>query len=472
MQLIGRRPQEMAFSPAEFAQYAELIDRYIANPTRAIDLRDDIKRIGVSRLLRGVQEMQAAHYEQLAALYEEQRRTWVKIRAQRPPIRLSARDMAGLAVMFAAAPALGALVLLPYVIDRLLRHNRRGRAREISEEIAKMKQEIIRDNQRTDILRELRDGNKKRVEEIKKMEQDERKAICEAVSLKIDSSAQKSKKFGGYVGYINDIGAGKANLTYANMAAMYHRDFWVGNNAVICGTDKMLDAAIVASTERPENGALYVLPIVFDVISKKKVYDTLDAPTLKLEVQSFLADKQAQKNYIDEELAVITAENKSKIYDENKLSEEIDKRLSTMGQALQAPQRRPANIWGNVSVPDAEYQELIKRAQASAMQEAEIKRLDAANNRLFEEKKAETAKNEDLEQKITDIRTSLAVSNAIKDEYAQDNVELSEQNKMLLSYISAQGLNSSLAQWIEERTKTEQAIEKQVAQQQYDGMEM
>ena len=191
MELIGRKPQETAFGPQEFKQYREALDKYIANPTIAVDLRDDIKRIGINKLTRGLQELNNEHYQQLAALYDEQRQTWQKIRAQRPPMRLTARDMTAAAVMFALSPALGALVVLPYALDRLIRLHRRAEAADISKQISDLKAEIVQNNRRRDALKELRAENKQFTEDIKTMKSEERNIIRD--NVKIESIPQRRK---------------------------------------------------------------------------------------------------------------------------------------------------------------------------------------------------------------------------------------------------------------------------------------
>ena len=218
MALIGRTSHEMAFSPAEFERYRTVLDKYIENPTLVVDLRDDIKKIDVSKLTRGLKTLNNGHYEQLAALYDEQRRTWQKICAQHPPMRLTSRDMTTAAVMFALSPALGALILLPYVLDKMIRLHRKTQAAEIAKEIADLKSNIIRNNQRKSALQELYQSQKQFREEVVNMIKEEREIIKNNVSKRINVTAKENKNFVNYVDYINQSGIKNTQLTYEELA--------------------------------------------------------------------------------------------------------------------------------------------------------------------------------------------------------------------------------------------------------------
>lgn len=308
LEMIGRKPQDTAFSPAEFEKYREVIDKYMTNPTIAVDLRDNIQRIGVDGLTRGLKDLNSAHYQQLAALYDEQREAWAKIRTQRPPMRLTARDMTAAAVMFAVSPALGALVILPYAIDKLIRLHRRAEAADISKQISDTKAEIIQNNRRRDALKELREGTEQFKEEQQKMKQEERNIIRDNVKNRINTTAAENKDFSNYIDYINQSRIRDTQPTYDELASMYEREAWRKNNAVLRGTDTMLAAAVSAANDRPENRALYILPMVFDALSKVGgVDDRIDGQTLDRAIQDF-GTQDIASQYVHAELEAVQAE--------------------------------------------------------------------------------------------------------------------------------------------------------------------
>lgn len=459
MQIIGCKPQDMAFSPAEFEKYREVIDRYMTNPTIAVDLRDDIQLIGVGRLMRGLKELNNAHYQQLAGLYNEQKKIWQKIRAQRPPMRLTARDMTAAAVMCAVSPALGALVLLPYIIDRLLRHNRKAQAEDIAKQISALKNEIVKNNQRRGVLKELRAENKQFMEVQQAMKQEERDIIRSNVENRINTIAKENKDFSRYIDYINQSGIRDIQLTYSELASMYSSEAWRKNNAVLRGTDAMIDAAATAIAERPENRAIYILPMVFDAISRvEDIGDRIDGQTLELAIKDF--EKQdIAAHYVHAELETVKSEEKELLKQARERNSELIYQIRKQDLAEDAlPEPKVNRLTGKVTLEPEEYKKLAAvykdyHNMRDSYSMTQMQRYHDGNEKR------------ELEKHMKEITNRLDDANRVNKSLTDrcnaaenKNVELSDKLEIIETYISDSGLDKSLADWIAAKA----AIEKQM----------
>ena len=474
MELIGRKPQETAFSSAEFEQYRKVIDKYMTNPTIAVDLRDDIKKIGINKLTRGVKELNNEHYQQLAALYDEQKTAWQKIRAQRPPMRLTARDMTAAAVMFALSPALGALVVLPYALDRLIRLHRRAEAADISKQISDLKAEIIKNNQRRDALKELRAENKQFTEDIKTMKSEERNIIRDNVKNRINTTAAENKDFSNYIDYINQSGIRETQPTYDELAAMYEREAWSKNNAVLRGTDTMIAAAVSAAADRPENRALYILPMVFDAISNvDNIGDRIDGQTLDRAIQDF-GTQDIASQYVHAELEAVQAEEIELLKQARERNSELIFSIKKQDLAEDTLTEPKINrLTGKVTLDPEEYNKLAAvykdyHNMRDSYDMTQMQRYHDGN-----EKRA-------LEKNIKEITNRLNDANKVNkslsdrcNEAENKTVELSEKLEIIETYITANGLDKALADWI----SAKEALENQMkditrSMSDFNGMEM
>lgn len=474
LELIGRKPQETAFDPQEFAQYREALDKYIANPTIAVDIRDDIRRIGINKLTRGVKELNNEHYQQLAALYDAQREAWAKIRAQRPPMRLTARDMTAAAVMFALSPALGALVILPYAIDKLIRYNRKAQAADIAKEITGLKTEIIKNNQRRDALKELRAENKQFTEDIRKMKTEERNIIRDNVKNRINTTAEQNKDFTNYIDYINQSRIRDTQPTYDELAAMYEREAWRKNNAVLRGTDTMLAAAVSAASDRPENRALYILPMVFDALSKVDgVDDRIDGQTLALAIDDF-AKQDVGAQYVHAELEAVQAEEIELLRQVRERNSELIfsiKKQDLAEDALPAPKIN--RLTGKVTLDPEEYNKLAAayndyHKMRDSYDMTQMQRYHDGNERReIEERMKETTNRLDDANRVNKSLSDRC--NGLENK----TVELSEKLEIIETFLTDKGLDEPLANWIADKA----ALEKQMqditqSMSEYNGMEM
>lgn len=474
MELIGRKPQDTAFSPVEFAQYREALDKYIANPTIAVDIRDDIRRIGVNKLTRGIKELNNAHYQQLAALYDDQREAWAKIRAQRPPMRLTARDMTAAAVMFALSPALGALVILPYAIDKLIRYNRKAQAADIAKEITGLKTEIIKNNQRRDALKELRAENKQFTEDIKTMKSEERNIIRDNVKNRINTTAAENKDFSNYIDYINQSGIRETQPTYDELAAMYEREAWSKNNAVLRGTDTMIAAAVSAAADRPENRALYILPMVFDAISNvDNIGDRIDGQTLDRAIQDF-GTQDIASQYVHAELEAVQAEEIELLKQARERNSELIfsiKKQDLAEDALPAPKIN--RLTGKVTLDPEEYNKL-----AAVYKDYHNMRdsYDMTQTQRYHEGDERRELEERMKETTNRLDDARRVNKSLSDRcngLENKTVELSEKLEMIETYITANGLDKALADWI----SAKEALENQMqditqSMSDFNGMEM
>lgn len=468
MQMIGRKPKDLAFSPSEFEKYRTVLDRYIANPTLAVDLRDDIKKIDVSKLTRGLKTLNSGHYEQLAALYDEQKKAWAKIRAQHPPMRLTSRDMTAAAVMFAINPALGALVVLPYALDRLIRLHNKIEAANISKEITQLKAEIIRNNQRKDALKELYQSQRRFKEEIIKMRKEEREIIRSNVSKRINVTAKESKNFANYVDYINQSGIKDTQPTYEELATMYNRDTWRNNNAVLRGTDIMLNAAANATAERPEMRAVYILPMIFDIMARTNADDRIDGQMLERVINDF---RQIAPQYVkaeltaeqkeEQELLRQTRERNDKLRNQIRKQDIIDRPL---------PEVSPNIITGRISLTKEDYDYLINIFDDYRKMQEAYSGLQLERYNYVQEMKKLKEQYEDVSNRLADNQR---ITNNLSDRckaLEEKNTELSADLELIEAYISENGLDKSVAEWIEAREAIKDAT--QAIQRQYDGMEM
>lgn len=474
LELIGRKPQDTAFSSAEFEQYREVIDKYMTNPTIAVDIRDDIRRIGVNKLTKGLKELNNAHYQQLATLYDEQRETWAKIRAQRPPMRLTARDMTAAAVMFALSPALGALVVLPYALDRLIRLHRRAEAADISKQISDLKAEIVQNNRRRDALEELRAENKQFMEEQRMMKAEERNIIRDNVHNKINAIAAENKDFTNYIDYINQSRIRDTQPTYDELASMYEREAWRKNNAVLRGTDTMLAAAVSAANDRPENRALYILPMVFDAISNvDNIDDRIDGQTLDRAIQDF-GSQDIASQYVHAELEAVQAEEIELLRQVRERNSELIfsiKKQDLAEDALPAPKIN--RLTGKVTLDPEEYNKLAAvyndyHKMRDAYDMTQMQRYHDGNERReIEERMKETT------NRLNDANK---VNKSLSDrcnEAENKTVELSEKLEIIETYITANGLDKALADWI----SAKEALENQMqditqSMSDFNGMEI
>lgn len=459
METIGRKPQDMAFSPAEFEKYREVIDKYMTNPTIAVDLRDNIQRIGVDRLTRGLKDLNSAHYQQLAELYTEQKKTWAKIRAQRPPMRLTARDMTAAAVMCALSPALGSLVLLPYIIDMLLRHSRNAHAEEISREIASIKAEISKNNRVRDALKALRTGTEQFKEGIKIMQAEERRIVRDNVTNRINRIAKENKDFVDWVDYINQSRIKETQPTYDELATMYEREAWRKNNAVLRGTDTMLDAAATATAERHENRALYILPMVFDAISRvEDIGDRIDGQTLDRAIQDFDAQDIASQ-YVQAELEATRAEEKELLRQTRDRNSDLVFQLHNLDLAEQPlPEAKINRLTGKITLTPEEYNRLVAAYNDYHKMRAIHDQTQLEKFTDKKEIKELTAKNKELGNRLSDYDKSFKNMREQRDIAEEKTIELSDKLELIETYITDKGLNTSLADWIAAR----EAIENQM----------
>lgn len=474
MELIGRKPQDTAFSPVEFAQYREALDKYIANPTIAVDIRDDIRRIGVNKLTKGLKELNNAHYQQLATLYDEQRETWAKIRAQRPPMRLTARDMTAAAVMFALSPALGALVILPYAIDKLIRYNRKAQAADIAKQIYELKAEIVHNNRRRDALNELRAESKQFMEEQRMMKAEERNIIRDNVKNRINTTAAENKDFSNYIDYINQSGIRETQPTYDELAAMYEREAWSKNNAVLRGTDTMIAAAVSAANDRPENRALYILPMVFDALSKVEgVDDRIDGQTLDRAIQDF-GTQDIASQYVHADMEATKAEEIELIKQTRERTHELTaqiRRIDIAEQPLPAPKIN--RLTNKVTLTPEEYERMAAVYKHYEILQAAHKQAQYNNYDDAKKIKELEAKNKDLEGRLSDYDRAFVAARDGRNAAENKTVELSEKLEIIETYITANGLDKALADWI----SAKEALENQMqditrSMSDFSGMEI
>lgn len=452
LEMIGRKPQDTAFSPAEFERYRVTIDKYIANPTIAVDIRDDIRRIGVNKLTRGIKELNNAHYQQLAALYDEQREAWAKIRAQRPPMRLTARDMTAAAVMFAVSPALGALVLLPYAIDKLIKHNRKAQAADIAKQISELKTEIIKNNQRREALQELREGTAQFKEEQQKMKQEERNIIRDNVKNRINTTAEQNKDFTSYIDYINQSRIKEIQPTYDELASMYEREAWQKNNAVLRGTDTLIAAAVSAASDRPENRALYILPMVFDALSKVEgVDDRIDGQTLALAIDDF-AQQDVGAQYVHADMEATKAEEIELIKHTRERTHELTaqiRRIDIAEQPLPAPKIN--RLTNKVTLTPEEYERMAAVYKQYEILQAAHKQAQYNNYDDAKKIKELEAKNKDLEGRLSDYDRAFVAARDGRNAAENKTVELSEKLEIIEAFLTDKGLNKPLANWIADK---------------------
>ena len=474
MELIGRKPQDTAFSSAEFEQYRAVLDKYMDNPTIAVDLRDDIKRIGINKLTRGLQELNNEHYQQLAALYDEQKTAWAKIRAQRPPMRLTARDMTAAAVMFALSPALGALVILPYAIDKLIRYNRKAQAADIAKQIYELKAEIVHNNRRRDALNELRAESKQFMEEQRMMKAEERNIIRDNVKNRINTTAAENKDFSNYIDYINQSGIRETQPTYDELAAMYEREAWSKNNAVLRGTDTMIAAAVSAANDRPENRALYILPMVFDALSKVEgVDDRIDGQTLDRAIQDF-GTQDIASQYVHADMEATKAEEIELIKQTRERTHELTaqiRRIDIAEQPLPAPKIN--RLTNKVTLTPEEYERMAAVYKHYEILQAAHKQAQYNNYDDAKKIKELEAKNKDLEGRLSDYDRAFVAARDGRNAAENKTVELSEKLEIIETYITANGLDKALADWI----SAKEALENQMqditrSMSDFSGMEI
>lgn len=472
MVIIGRKPSDSAFSPREFELYRRVIDDYMADSTRTVDLRDEILRIGINKLTRGIKILNSTHYEQLAALYEENKTVWRKIRAQRPPLRLSARDMAAAAVMFAINPALGALVILPFVIDKLIRHNHKARAQEIKTEISSLKAEIIKNNQRRGALRELRQSQKQFTERLQQMKNEERQIINRKIANYIDTTAtQEQKDFRGYITYVNQSRIKETAPSYSEMAAMYHRDAWIGNNAVMRGTGDMVEAAATATTERPENRAVYILPLVFDAISRTRTDDTIGGQELEKAIAAF-EHEDIGKHYIEAEIDFEKAERLRLLREARERNFELSQEIHRIDTADIAIKKPDITITGKVKQDPEDFRKLMYcYEQYAKMREAyDLGKIEKCVE--LEKNKELQKKLDKTEKQLDDLREIIPKIASQRDEAEKKNVEVSAENEQIHTYLTDKGLNQDFADWITAKAAIENQLE-EITQKftDFDGME-
>ena len=291
---------------------------------------------------------------------------------------------------------------------------------------------------------------------------------------RINATAEKNKDFRGYIDYVNQSGIRETEPTYDELAAMYSCEAWRKNNAVLRGTDTMIAAAVSAAAERPENRALYILPMVFDAISKVEgVDDRIDGQTLQIAIQEF-ARQDVGAQYVHSDMEATKAEEIELLGPARERLSELTYQIRKQDLAEDVlPAPKINRLTGKVTLDPEEYNKL-----AEVYRDYHNMR-DAYNLTQIQRYHEGDAKRE-LEDKIKETTNRLddarRVNKSLSDrcgELENKTVGLSDKLEIIETFLTDRGLNKPLADWIASKAAAEKQMH-EITQRidMNDGMEM
>lgn len=273
LSLIGRGSE--LFDTVEYGKLKAAIDRY----TQTLDyaaFQNTAHTIDTTRLLRGASVMQAEHYAELGKLYERSKTAWAKLSRSRKPRRISFREAQGLAIILAVAPMLGLLLLLPIIFERLAYMHNRADAKEISNQIIMLKQEIETTKEQISNITKFKevsymDMDNKNLQEMKLTE----------LGRQVQLTLQRGADFSGYTSFVQMNAIQSANPRADDLYRLYNAKDWK-NAPQLMGTEQMITAAL----KDPASSIIYLLPILFARLARKGA-ESMDGITLERELISW-----------------------------------------------------------------------------------------------------------------------------------------------------------------------------------------
>ena len=271
LSLIGRSSE--LFDAREYEKLKTSIERY-AQTSDYETFRGTVREIDTTRLLLGASIMQAEHYAELGKLYERSRTAWEKLRRSRKPRRISFREAQGLMIILAVNPMLGLLLLLPIIFERIAYMRKKADAKEISNQIIALKQEIeTTKEQITDItkFREVSYMNNKNLQDMKLTE----------LGRQIRLTLHKGADFSGYISFIQMNAIQSTNPRADDLYRLYNAEDWK-NVPQLRGTEQMITAAL----KDPASSIIYLLPILFARLARNGT-ESVDGTVLERELMSW-----------------------------------------------------------------------------------------------------------------------------------------------------------------------------------------
>ena len=271
LSLIGRGSE--LFDTVEYEKLKAAIDRYSQNLDYEA-FQSTAHTIDTTRLLRGASVMQAEHYAELGKLYGRSRTTWERLGRLRKPRRISFREAQGLVIILAVNPMLGLLLLLPIIFERIAYVRKKADAKEISNQIIMLKQEIETTKEQISNITKFKEVsymNNKNLQDMKLTE----------LGRQIQLTLHKGADFSGYISFIQMNSIQSANPRADELYRLYNAKDWK-NVPQLRGTEQMITAAL----KDPASSIIYLLPILFERLAHKGA-ENPDGAALERELMSW-----------------------------------------------------------------------------------------------------------------------------------------------------------------------------------------
>lgn len=282
LSLIGRGAE--LFDIKEYEKLKTAIGRY-AQTLDYTAFQSTAHTIDAKRLLRGASVMQAEHYAELGKLYERSKTTWERLSRLRKPRHISFREAQGLMIILAVNPMLGLLLLLPIIFERIAYMREKADAKEISNQIVALKQEIETTKEQISEITKFREVSYMYNNNLQDMKLTE-------LGRQIQLTLHKGADFSGYISFIQMNAIQSANPRADDLYRLYNAKDWK-NAPQLRGTEQMITAAL----KDPASGIIYLLPILFERLARNGT-ESVDGTALERELMSWT------REYFSREAAV------------------------------------------------------------------------------------------------------------------------------------------------------------------------
>lgn len=247
LNLSGRSPGAApTFDEAEYSKLRAALDDYARQPFAPADFAKKIKDININQLMHGAKNLQAEHYAELASLAEKTRAVWADLRGTRRPMSMRPQDMMYSALIIGINPILGALILLPFALERLSYAQKQITAQSLSAEYDQLKIQIAEDSAR-----------QKTLTEVKTMAKNQDKLV--ALGNHISRTAKNGGDFARYSDFCDINQLQSMQAAPADLASLYKVEDW--RDAV----EPKIDLGQIPA----ESAMIYTLPQLFFRLSQR-----------------------------------------------------------------------------------------------------------------------------------------------------------------------------------------------------------
>ena len=229
-----------------------------------------------------------------------------------------------------------------------------------------------------------------------------------------------------------------------------------------------------AAADRPENRALYILPMVFDALSKVEgVDDRIDGQTLDRAIQDF-GTQDIASQYVHADMEATKAEEIELIKQTRERTHELTaqiRRIDIAEQPLPAPKIN--RLTNKVTLTPEEYERMAAVYKQYEILQAAHKQAQYNNYDDAKKIKELEAKNKDLEGRLSDYDRAFVAARDGRNAAENKTVELSEKLEIIEAFLTDKGLNKPLANWIADKAALENQMQDITrSMSDFSGMEM